>query len=242
MIEGLIQGTKDPEVLADLAKGRLRKKLPLLQKALSGKFRKHHAFMATQVLSLIDGIEATLEDVSTQIEEMMRPFEETVIKLKEIPGLERKIIEDILAEITDNMSNFPTSRHIASWAAICPGNNESAGRRKSGKTRHGNKWLCTALVQAARAAVRKKDSYFAALYRRIVVRRGDQKAIIAVAHSLLVTIYHILRNRTDYSDLGADYFTKRNNEAAKRRSIKELERLGFKVLLEPVATALAVGA
>lgn len=137
------------------------------------------------------------------------------------------------------MSYFPTSRHIASWAAICPGNNESAGRKKSGKTRHGNKWLRAALVQAARAAVRRKDSYFAALYRRLVVRRGDQKAIVAVAHSLFVTIYHMLRNDTDYTDLGADYFAKRNKEAAKRRSIKELERLGYKVTLETIDAALA---
>jgi transposase len=241
MIEGLIQGTTDPEVLADLAKGKLRKKLPLLQKALTSKFREHHAFMAAQILSLIDGIEAALEDISARIEALMRPFEKSVIKLKKVPGLEHKAIEDILAEITDNMSYFPTSRHIASWSAVCPGNNESAGKKKSGKTRHGNKWLRAALVQAARAAVRQKDSYFAALYRRLVVRRGDQKAIVAVAHSLLVTIYHMLRNDTDYTDLGANYFVKRNNEAAKRRSIKELERLGYKVTLEPVDAALARG-
>lgn len=239
MIEGLIGGTTDPEVLAELAKGRLRKKLPALQKALSGKFRAHHAFMAAQILSLIDGLEAALADVSAQIEVLMRPSEPSVIKLKEVPGLDRKAIEDILAEITDNMSYFPTARHIASWAAICPGNNESAGKKKSGRTRHGNKWLRTALVQAARAAVRQKDSYFGALYRRLVVRRGDQKAIVAVAHSLLVTIYHMLRDHADYADLGADYFAKRNTEATRRRSIKELERLGYKVTLEPLDAAFA---
>ena len=239
MIEGLIGGTTDPEVLAELAKGRLRKKLPALQKALSGKFRAHHAFMAAQILSLIDGLEAALADVSAQIEVLMRPSEPSVIKLKEVPGLDRKAIEDILAEITDNMSYFPTARHIASWAAICPGNNESAGKKKSGRTRHGNKWLRTALVQAARAAVRQKDSYFGGLYRRLVVRRGDQKAIVAVAHSLLVTIYHMLRDHADYADLGADYFAKRNTEATRRRSIKELERLGYKVTLEPLDAAFA---
>jgi hypothetical protein len=240
MIEGLIQGTTDPEVLAGLAKGKLRKKLPLPQKALTGKFREHHAFMAAQILSLIDGIEATLEDVSARIETLMHPFEKSVIKL--VPGLERKVIEDILAEITDNMSHFPTARHITSWAAICPGNNESAGKKKSGKTRHGNKWLRAALVQAARASVRQKDSYFGALYRRLLVRRGDQKATIAVAHSLLVIIYHMLCDDTNYTDLGADYFVKRNNEAAKRRSIKEIERLGYKVTLEPVDATLAASA
>lgn len=237
MIEALVRGTTEPEVLADLAKGRLRKKLPALQQALTGKFRKHHAFMASQILTLIESIEATLEDVSAQIAEMMRPFEETVTRLKPVPGLDRKVIEDILAEITDDMSPFPTSRHIASWTAICPGNNESAGKKKSGKTRHGNKWLRAALIQAARAAVRDRDSYFAAQYRHIVVRRGDAKAIVAVAHSILVVIYHMLRDGTAYADLGADYFATRNAEAAKRRSIKQLERLGFKVHLEPTAAA-----
>jgi len=242
MIEALIHGTTDPEVLADLAKGRLRKKLPQLQKALTGRFREHHAFVAAQILTLIDGLEATLEDVSARIGTLMRPFEKSVVKIRRVPGLERKVIEDILAEITDNMRYFPSARHIASWAAICPGNNESAGKNKGGKTRHGNKWLRAALIQAARAAVRQKDCYFAALYRRLVVRRGDQKAIIAVAHSLLVTIYHMLRNDTDYADLGGDYFARRNSEAARRRSIKELERLGYRVTLEPVSPTLAAGA
>lgn len=242
MIEGLVQGTTDPEVLADLAKGRLRKKLPDLQKALKGKFRAHHAFMAAQILGIIDALEATLEDVSAQIEVLMRPLEPVVIQLKAVPGLERKVIEDILAEITDNMGYFPSARHLASWAAICPGNNESAGKQKSGKTRHGNKWLRAALIQAARAAVRQKDSYFAAQYRRIVVRRGDKKAIVAVAHSLLVVIYHMLRNGTAYAELGADYFAKRNAETAKRRSIRELERLGYKVTLAPNDAALAATA
>lgn len=237
MIEGLIAGTTDPAVLAELAKGRLRKKLPALQQALTGKFRAHHAFMAGQILALIDGIEASLEDVSARIEELMRPFAEPVTRLQQVPGLDKKVIEDILAEITDDMSAFPTSRHIASWTAICPGNNESAGKKKSGKTRHGNKWLRAALVQAARAAVRQKDSYFAAQYRHIVVRRGDAKAIVAVAHSILVVIYHMLRDGTDYTDLGADFFATRNAEATKRRSIKQLERLGFKVHLEPAAAA-----
>lgn len=239
MIEALIGGTTDPEVLAELAKGRLRKKLPQLQKALTGKFRAHHAFMAAQILGVIEMLEATLADVSDQIGELMRPFERTVIQLQTVPGLERKVIEDIVAEITDNMQYFPTSRHIASWAGICPGNNESAGKKKSGKTRKANRWLRAALLQAARAAVRHKGSYFGAQYRRIVVRRGDKKAIVAVAHSLLVIIYHMLRDGTTYTDLGADYFTKRNTEAAKRRSIKQLEQLGYKVILEPSDATLA---
>lgn len=242
MIDALISGTTDPEVLAELAKGRLRKKLPMLQKALVGKFRKHHAFMASQILTLIDSVEATLEDVSVEIEELMRPFTRAVTKLKKVPGLDQKVIEDILAEITADMSHFPTDGRLASWAAICPGNNESAGKKKSGKTRHGNKWLRAALVQGARAAVRQQNSYFAAQYRRIVVRRGDKKAIVAVAHSILVVIYHMLKNDTDYADLGADYFATRKAEATKRRSIKELEKLGYKVILEPTTTVLAASA
>ena len=242
MIEALIGGTNDPEALAELAKGRLRSKIPMLQKALVGKFRSHHAFMAAQIFTLIDGIEASLDDVSSQIDEMMRPFGPAVTLLMTHPGLDKKLIEDIVAEITTNMEYWPTSRHIASWSAICPGNNESAGRRKSGKTRHGNKWLCTALVQAARSAIRVKDSYYAAQYRRIVVRRGDKKAIIAVAHSILVTIYHMLRDGTLYQDLGGDYFHRRDEEASRRRAIASLEKLGFKVTLEPVETPVAASA
>lgn len=241
MIEGLISGTTDPEVLADLAKGRMRPKIPQLQQALTGKFRRHHAFMATQILNLINEIEATLEDVTAQITEVILPFAKAVTKVKQVVGIDQKLTEDILAEITDDMSAWPTSRHIASWTAICPGNNESAGKKKSGKTRKGNKWLRAALIQAARSAIKCKDSYFYALYRRIVVRHGDAKAIVAVAHSMLVTIYHMLREDTDYVDLGADFFTKRNPETIKRRSIKELEKLGFTVVLEPVnAEAVAV--
>ncbi len=232
MIEALISGTSDPEVLAELAKGRLRKKIPALQKALLGKFRHHHAFLTSQILGLIDAIEATLADITERISQLMLPFEQSVKMLIGIPGVERKVVEDILAEITTDMSSWPTDRHIASWSALCPGNNESAGKRKSGKTRKGNKWLRAALIQAARAAVRDKDSYFAAQYRHIVVRRGDAKAIVAVAHSILITIYHMLKNGTCYEDLGADYFTKRNTEAAKRRAIRELARLGFVVDLK----------
>lgn len=242
MVEALISGTQDPALLAELAKGRLRKKLPQLQRALTGKFRDHHAFIAAQILNLISEIEATLADVSARIEEQIAPFAEAVTLLTKVPGLDRKSVEDILAEITTEMSAFPTSRHIASWAAICPGNNESAGRKKSGKTRYGNKWLRGALVQAARAAIRNRETYFHAQYRRIVVRRGDAKAIVAVAHSILVVIYHMLRDGTGYEDLGADYFRARHAETVKRRSIKELEKLGYKVILDAEgAMPVAVG-
>lgn len=232
MLEALIEGTTDPEVLAQLAKGRLRKKIAQLESALKGKFRGHHAFMLAQILALIDGIEAAMADVTAQIGEAIRPFTTAVALLDTMPGVNARTAEAVIAEIGIDMDRFPTAGHLASWARLCPGNNESAGKRRSGKAGKGNKWLRVALTEAARAAVREKDCYFSAQYRRLVVRLGDKKAIRAISHSMLVAIYHMLKTGTVYEELGGDYFTQRKEESVKRRAVRQLEQMGFRVTLE----------
>lgn len=234
MLDALIKGTTDPAVLAELAKGRLRKKLPVLRQALQGRFRDHHAFLVTQILAHIDYLEETVEDLTQQIEERLRPFAEQVEILKTIPGVGSKTAQVLVAEIGVDMKRFPTAGHLASWAGLCPGNNESAGKHKSGRTRNGDNWLRTALVESALTAMRDTQSYFSAHYRRIARRRGHKKAIIAVAHSILVIAYHLLRKGTKYEDLGHDYFQKREKDAIQSRCVKQLEKLGFKVDLTQI--------
>lgn len=231
MIEALIHGTKDAEVLADLARGRLKAKLPELRKALEGRFRGHHAFLAIQILAHIDYLEEAIAQGSQQIEEEMRPFAAEAERLQTIAGVGRKTAEIIVAEIGVNMKQFPSARHLASWAGMCPGNNESAGKHKSGKTRKANEWLRSALVEAALAAIRTRDSYFSAQYARVMRRRGHKKAVIAVGHSILVIAYHIISRGKPYAELGAKFFEERHREAIQRRCQQQLERLGFQVTL-----------
>jgi transposase len=231
MIEALMQGTKDAEVLADLARGRLRAKLPELRKALEGRFRGHHAFLASQILAHIDYLEEAIAEVGRRIEEEMRPFASEVERLQTIAGVGRKTAEIIVAEIGVNMKQFPSARHLASWAGMCSGNNESAGKHKSGRTRKGNGWLRSALVEAALAAIRTRNSYFSAQYGRVMRRRGHKKAVVAVGHSILVIAYHLISRGKSYAELGAKYFEERNREAIERRCRQQLERLGFQVTL-----------
>jgi len=235
MIKALMEGTTDPEVLADLAKGRLRAKLPGLRKALTGRFRDHHAFLTSEILAHIDYIEETLERLSKRIEEAIRPFSAQKEVLKTIPGWNDKTAEATISEIGVDMSKFPADGNLSSWAGLCPGNNESAGKHKSGKRRKGNKWLCAALTESANAVIRDKDSYYAALYARVVRRRGHKRAVIAVAHSMLVAAYHMLRTNKPYHELGGDYFDNLNREAIERICVKRLERLGYRVTLQSVA-------
>lgn len=234
MMEALLQGHADPMVLADLARGKLRKKLPELKKALEGRFRSHHRFMLEQILGHLDFLDEWIERISEEVTERLDPFCRLIELLCSIPGISRKTAEVILSEIGTDMDHFPSARHLASWAGICPGNNESAGKRKSGKTRKGNQWLRRTLLEAAWAAARSQDTYLSAQFQRLVSRRGKKKAAVAVAHSILVIIYHILKKDVPYRDLGAGYLDKLNVVQIQRHHVKRLEKLGFKVTIEPL--------
>jgi transposase len=231
MIEALVAGTADPEALADLARGRLRSKIPLLQKALLGHFRPHHATVVTEMLAQMDSIEESLERLTKAIEEEISPYAEAKKHLKTIPGWQDKTAETVLAEIGADMSAFPTDGDLASWAGICPGNRRSAGKRQTETIRKGNRWLRAALVQAAWAAIQENKSYLSAQYHRLAGHRGKKKAVVAVAHSMLVIAYHLLSKGADYQDLGPDFFLKRNRDAIQRRCIRQLESLGYDVAL-----------
>jgi transposase len=235
MLEALVEGTRDPAVLADLARGALRKKLPALRQALAGRFRAHHAFLVGQMLAHLDYLDEAIAMVSDRLEELLAPFAETLTRLDAIPGINRRTAEVLIAELGVDMTVFPTAGHAASWAGLCPGNNESAGKHRSGKTRKGDRWLRTALTEAALGAIRKRDSAFGARYRRIMRHRGHKKAIVAVAHALLVTVYHVLARQGVYQEAGADYYDRRHAQRVARRAVATLERQGYRVTLERVA-------
>jgi transposase len=221
ILEALVAGTSQADELAQLAKGRMRAKIPELQRALAGSFRPHQQFMVARHLAYIDAIDEIVEQVSGEIAERLRPAEADVELLDAITGIGRPTAEVWLAEVGTDLERFPTHRHLASWAGLCPGNNESAGKRKTGKTRKGNAALRTALVVAAQAASHKRDSYLSVQYRRLAARRGPKKAIVALAHSLLVIAYHVLKRRVNFADLGPTYFDERN---CWRRNCVRLER------------------
>lgn len=237
ILHELLQGKTEPRLLAELAKGRLREKRELLEKALAGTLKPHHRFLLIQHLSHIDFLDEQLAKLDAEIAEQMRPFEAEVLRWDQLPGINRRIAQVLIAEIGADLHQFPDAQHLASWAGLCPGNHESGGKRKSGKTRKGNIWLRRALIEAAHGAARSKQKYFAGLYHRLAGRRGKKRALVAVAHSLLVTGYHMLTRQQDYQDLGPNYFDERNKEAVKRRAVKRLENLGFQVELKPALTA-----
>ena len=240
MLDALISGTHDPEVLAALARGQLRKKIPALKQALQGRFTGHHALIVGHQLAHIDYLDEAILALSERIDEVIAPFASKVALLDTIPGVDKRTAELLIAEIGADMSVFPTHRHLASWAGICPGQNESAGKSRSGKTRKGSKWLRAGLTEAAKASSRSKGTYLNAQYQRLRGRRGHQKATIAVAHSILVAAWHILTQEVPYNDLGEDYFTRRQAQHAERyrnRLIRQLEKLGHKVTLEPLPEA-----
>ena len=239
MLEALISGTRDPEVLAELAQGKLRKKIPQLKQALDGRFSAHHAMMLGHILAHMDYLEEAIDRLTAEIEERIAPFAGKGERLDTIPGVGELTAQVILAELGEDMTRFATHRHAASWVKLCPGNHESAGKRRSGRTGKGNTHLRTALVEAAQAAAHTKDTYLRAQYEQIKRRHGHNKAIVAVAHSILVAAYYILRDDVPYQDLGADYFTRRSDpERATRRLIAQLERLGHKVTLESLPKAV----
>jgi transposase len=236
MLEALLEGSMDAAAIADLAKGKLRQKLPELRRALSGRFGAHQRYLVGLQLAHIDEIDGIIAELDAAIEERMRPFAAEVERLDAIPGVGRRTAEVIVAEVGTDMSRFPTAGHLASWAGMCPGNNQSAGKRLSGRTRKGNRYLRTALVEAAPAAGHTKDTYLSAQFHRLVARRGLKKAAIAVGHSILVIAYHLLKvSDSVYSDLGMHYLERRDREASERRLVRRLEALGNRVILEPVA-------
>jgi transposase len=230
MIEAMIGGQSDPAVLASMAKGQLQRKHAALVRAMSGKLGEHQRFVLNEQLGHIDELDARISRLSAEIEERMRPFAKALMLLQSIPGIGLATAQMVLAEIGDDMSRFPSAAHLASWAGLCPGNNESAGKRKSGKTRKGDGWVREALVVAAHSASRKRDCYPNAQYHRLAARRGSKKAIVAVAHSLIVAIYYILKTGKPYQDLGYTYFDQRNQDALVRRLARRLAPLGFQVV------------
>ncbi len=238
ILEQLVQGQTDPATLAELAKGRLREKRALLEQALRGTLKAHHRFLLIQHLSHIDYLEEAIAKLDAEVEEHLRPFQATLDRWDQLPGINQRGAQVIVAEVGTDLKQFATAQHCASWAAMCPGNHESGGKRKSGRTAKGNVWLRRALIEAAHGAARKKNSYFSSLYHRMVGRRGKKRAIVAVGHSLLVTGYYMITRQTDYTDLGLNYFDERHQEAVKRRMVKRLERLGYHVelkLILPIA-------
>jgi len=237
MLDALVAGTTDPDVLADLARGQLRKKLPALRQALTGRFRAHHAFLLGQILAHLDYLEDAIAAVSAHIAEQLRPFAPQVERLMTIPGVQRRTAETILAEIGTDMAVFPTAGHLASWAGMCPGNDESAGKRRSGKTRKGSKWLRTSLIEAGNAAARTKATALGARYRRILPHRGHRKAVVAVGRHILEISYHLLRTERTYQELGPDYFDRRHAERLQRRCVRQLEQLGLQVTITPAPAA-----
>lgn len=240
MLASLAEGETDPHTLAELARGRLRKKVDLLSRALEGHVRPHHRFLLRQLLDHLAHLEEQIAAYDQQIGEVIRPFLDPRMEahLDEVPGVNQRTIEVVVAEIGADMSHFPTEGHLNSWAGLSPGNEESAGKRKRSRSKPGNKWLKASLVEAARAAARTQASYFRAQYARLAARRGKNRAAVAVAHSLLTVIYHLLKDpQTAYQDLGVAYFDQRNPTRQVKHLVKRLENLGYDVALTPRDTA-----
>lgn len=236
MIEALIAGERDPVVLADLARKRMRARIPELRQALIGRFNDHHALMLRLHLDHIDHIEALLARVDVQVESAMVPYAADVQRLLTIPGVGVTTAQVLIAEIGSDMSVFPTAGHLASWCGVCPGNNQSAGRQRSGATNHGNPWLSDALIQAAWAATRTRNTWLATKYWRLARRIGKKKALIAVAHSIVVALWHCHTRRCDYVDLGTDWWHRLEDPRREtERLTRRLEALGHHVTLDPVA-------
>jgi len=235
MLDALVAGTTDPEVLADLARGRMRAKIPALQEALEGRFEALHALLIGTILTHIDFLDEQIQRISDAIEEQLAPFSAAVDLLCTTPGVRRRTAENILAEIGVDMCTFPTAGHLASWAGQCPGNDQSAGKRRSGRTRRGSKWLDVALKDAALAAIRTDDSYLQALYRRKKPQLGHGRAIGAIKHSIICACWHMLSTGEIYHDLGGDYYSRRNPQRQIGRLVAQLERLGQNVTLQAAA-------
>jgi transposase len=237
MLNALVTGTRDVEVLSQLARGRMRTKLPQLQAALTGRFGAHHALLIGEILAHLDYVDASIERLSTAIDEVIAPFADARDRLATIPGVDRRVAEAIIGEIGTDMSRFPTAEHLASWAGMCPGQHESAGKARHGTARHGNTWLQRHLAVAAMSAARTRDTYLAAQYKRLITRRGKRRARKALGHSILIAAWHMLTNDVDYHDLGADYFQRRHDPArVAARKLNDLRSLGWTVHTNPDRT------
>jgi transposase len=237
MLTALLAGITDPTVLAELAKGRLRAKRAELEQALTGRVGAHQCFLIAEQLGHIDELAERIARVSAEISERLRPVEQALERLDTIPGVGRHTAEVLLAELGSDLQAFPSAPQLASWAGMCPGNRESAGKRQSGKTRKGNPYVRAVLVEAAHAAGHTKDNYLSAQYHRLAGRRGTKKAAVAVGHSILVIVYHLLTRGTTYDELGGNYFDERDRQAVPRRLVRRLEDLGYQVTLEPASPA-----
>jgi len=233
MLRALVEGTKTPAEMADLAKMRLRKKIPQLAEALTGGVTPHHRFMLGEALDQVEYLERQIARFDERVEKVMTPLELKAVEvLDEIPGFDKRAAQNTLAEIGTDMGRFPTSGHLASWAGMCPGNNESAGKRRSGRTNEGNKWLKRTLAQTAWAGSRAKASYFHAQFARLSRRRGPKRAAMAVGHSQLCIVYELLKHGKRFEDLGVGYFDNRDADRLKQQLVAKLERLGCKVTIE----------
>jgi transposase len=234
MLEALIAGEVDAPALATLARGRLREKHNALIEALEGRVGAHQRFLLAALLRHLDTIDELVTQVSAEIEARLRPFEAEIARLQTVPGIGRRTAETILAEVGPDMSRFPSSRHLASWAGLCPGSHESAGKSRSGRARKGSPWLRSMLVEAAKAAGRSQ-TYLGALHHRLAARRGVKRATFAVAHTLLVIAYHVLSRGTTFADLGTTYFDEHDRERTVRRLTRRLEVLGYQVAAVPTS-------
>jgi transposase len=237
ILAALIEGHSDPARMAELAKGRLRNKRDELEKALEGRVKPHHRFILTERLCQIDSLDETIAHFDEQIASHCHPFDQVVVQLDTITGVGRETAEAILAEIGTDMSRFGNVRRLSAWAGLAPGNHESGGKRRSSRTRKGDRALKTILIQAAWAAVRTRGTYLSALYHRLAGRRGKKKAIVAVAHAILVIVFHIIERKEPYHELGGDYFDKQDPETTAKRLAKRIEKLGYQVTLQPQASA-----
>lgn len=258
ILEALLAGETDPTALADLARGRLKAKRAALEQALVGSLKAHHRFLLSEHLTHMDTLEEAIRRVGQEIEQRMQLLEQTdqgeraevapdqftetplswaqaVTLLTTIPGISQRAAEGVLAEIGADMTRFPSAKHLASWAGMCPGNNESAGKRLNSRTRRGSPWLRKLLVEAALAASHTKNTYLSAQYRRIAARRGNKKAAIAVGHTIVIIIFHLLQKRKGYEELGGNYFDERERQTTEKRLVRRLEKLGYQVSLQPVA-------
>ena len=238
MLEALIAGERDPQVLAQMAKGRMRTKISPLTQALVGRFGQHHAFLCRMHLDRLDALDQDIAKLSTRIQEALAPFRDQLARLDTIPGVGPGVAEVIIAETGADMSRFPTAGHLASWAGVAPGLNQSGERNKPAHTRHGDHWLTGALGIAAMAANRTQDTTFlGAHYRRLSRRIGKLKALVAIEHSILTATWHVLSENTDYHDLGGDYHAKRDPQRALRRITRDANRLGYTVRFDPIQAA-----
>lgn len=237
IIRSILAGHEDPGWLADKARSRLRKKQAELRLVLKGRIRDHHRFLLQGLMEEIEYVESRIARVEAEIERRLEPFQPDIERLCTIPGIDRITAWTLLSEFGTDMTQFPDAAHAASWAGLCPGNNESAGKRKSNRTRKGNRWLRRALCQAAWAVAHSKRNYLTAVFYRRAARHGVRKAVVATAHQLLVIIYHMLRDKSPYRDLGGDYFDQLNPEKTKRKLTRRIERLGYEVVLKPTQTS-----